>query len=183
MRTLLLLALLPLTALAASVTVTWTHPTQNTDGTALALANIASTRVEHGTCSGTAFGTKAGEAVVPAPATTTTFDLGPGTHCFRAYTKTVAAVGGLESSPSGVASKVVPFPPPNPPVITVVNIVAYEVQTHPMWGNRLGRNVGTVPLGTECVPGEIVDGYYEVPLDQVDLYRMPKSPIVVAKCG
>ena len=182
MRKLLALLLLPFAAGAADVTVTWTHPSANTDGSALSVSNIASTRVEYGSCSGTAFGTKAGEVVVPAPATTTTVTLAPGTHCFRAYTRTVAAVGGLESGPSGVASKVVPYSPPNPPVITVVNIVAYEIRQSPRGMVSLGRNVGTVPLGTAC--GVKVTGdYYEVPLDAVTLSKMPKSAVVVAKCG
>jgi hypothetical protein len=182
MRALLLLALLPLSALAAGVTVSWTHPTQNTDGTALALANIASTRVEYGSCSGTAFGTKAGEAVVPAPATTTTFDLAPGTYCFRAYSKTVAALGALESGPSGVASKVVPYSPPNPPVITVVNITAYEY-IGPKGRNpaRLGKVVGTVPLGTACGQS-MLGAYYTVPREAVRFTRSTRQP-VVAKCG
>jgi hypothetical protein len=119
---------------------------------------------------------------VTGPGTTATIALAPGTHCFRAYTRTVAAVGGLESGPSGVASKVVPFSPPNPPTITVVNVVAYEITQHPVQGIRLGRNVGTVPLGTTC--GVKVTGdYYEVPLDQVTLSKMPKSAIVVAQCA
>ena len=178
----LALALATVTAGAADVTVTWTHPTQNTDGTALPLASIASTRVEYGSCSGSAFGTKAGEVTVTAPGTTATITLAPGTHCFRAYTRTVAAAGGLESGPSNAASKVVPFPPPNPPVITVVNIVAYEIQYHPVHGPRLGRNVGTVPLGTAC--GVAITGdYHEVPLDAVTLSKMPKSAIVVAQCA
>ena len=179
---LLLLCLTAPPAMAADVTATWTHPTQNTDGSALAIVNIASTRIEHGTCSGTAFGVKAGEVVVPGPATTTTIALPPGTHCFRAYTRAVAAVGGLESGPSGVVSKVVPFSPPNPPVITVVNVVAYEIKPHPRGVVGLGRSVGTVALGTACGT-RITGDYYEIPLDQVELSRMPKSAIVVAKCG
>jgi hypothetical protein len=178
----LALALVTFTAGAADVQVNWTYPSLNADGSALTLANIASTRVEHGSCSGSAFGVKAGEVVVLAPAATTTFTLAPGTHCFRAYTRTVAAVGGLESGPSGVVSKVVPFSPPNPPVITVVNIVAYEIQQHPVYGARLGRMVGTVPLGTACGV-KVTGNYYEVPLDRVNLSKMPKSAIVVAACG
>ena len=102
--------------LAANVTVSWTHPTQFTDGSALALNQIASTRVEYGSCAGTAFGTVAGQVTVPAPATTTTISgFAPGTHCFRAYTRTTVAAGNQESGPSGMATKVIPFPPPNPP--------------------------------------------------------------------
>lgn len=181
-KLILLLCLAALPAMAADVSVNWTHPSQFTDGTSLSVSQIASSRVEYGSCAGAAFGVKAGERVVPAPTATTTITLPPGTYCFRAYTLTTAAAGAQESGPSGVASKVVPFPPPNPPVLTVINVVAYEIQLHPVQGPRLGRNVGTVPLGTEC-GAQITTGYYEVPLDAVTLSRMPKSAVVVAQCA
>lgn len=186
-KLILLMCLAAPAAMAANVEVNWTHPTAFTDGTPLSVGQIASTRVEYGSCAGTAFGVKAGEVVVNAPATQASIPLAPGTHCFRAYTKTTAAAGGLESVATNVAQKVVPYSPPNPPVLTVINVVAYEIQMHPVQGPRLAREVGRVPLGTACGEEPIVylaDGtYYEVPLDQVELYRMPKSAVVVAKCG
>jgi len=184
MKKLLWLLLLPVSAFAADAVVNWTHPTQFTDGSALAVGNIASTRVEFGSCAGTAFGVKAGEVIVPAPATTATItNLAPGTHCFRAYTRTVAAVGALESAATAAVSKVVPFVPPNPPVLSTVVTLVWDIQQK-RYGWMVARQVGTVPLGTQCSPEKVVlnRGYYEVPLDKVTLTRLPRSAIVVSKC-
>jgi len=57
---------------AGTATVSWTHPTTYTDGSALALTDISQTRIEYGTCAGTAFGTKAGEQIATGTATTVT---------------------------------------------------------------------------------------------------------------
>lgn len=174
---------------AADATVSWTMPATNTDGSAIPASgagSIASTRVEYGSCSGTAFGTKAGEVTVPAPATSTTitgFAAGS-TACFRAYVKNTY---GTESAPSGVVSKTFPTPTPNPPTIVTIATTAYDVQIGGPDGVKLGRNVGTVPLGTAC--GEEVVVYtrkglfYEVPRDAVSLSRQPRSSVVVAKCA
>ena len=180
-----LLALAPLASLAASVTVTWTHPTAFTDGTVLSAAQIASTRVEYGSCSGTAFGTKAGETTVPAPATTTTVTLAPGTHCVRAFTRTTAAAGNLESSASGVATVTVPFSPPNPPTLVTVNVVA-RIAIPTRDGVRVALDVGRVPLGTAC--GEVVkDDYATIPRDAVKLNWLGRlagrNAQFVAECG
>jgi len=166
--------------MAASVTASWTHPTSFVDGTTLALSQIASTRVEYGSCSGTAFGTKVGEVTVPAPATSTTITgLVPGTHCFRAYTRTTAAAGGLESGPSGVATKVIAFPAPNPPTIVTIETVAR------LWLNGKPSLVaGRIALGKEC--GEFKRGQWaKVDRDDVKLNFIGKlvRGTVVAKCG
>lgn len=173
---------------AADISGSFTYPTQFEDGSALSLSQIAAVRIEYGSCSGTAFGVKAGEVSVAPPATSFTITgLSPGTYCLRAYTRTTAAAGGLDSAPTSVVSKVIPFPPPKPPVFTVVNIVAYEVLPHPVEGTRLGRNVGTVPLGTACGDEPVVStmrgDFHEVSLDAVTFTKMPKSALVVAKCG
>jgi hypothetical protein len=152
----------------------------------LSVSQIASTRVEWGSCSGTAFGVKIAEAVVPAPATSyTVTGLSPGTYCLRAYTRATVAAGGLESVPTAAVQKVIPFPPPNPPVFVTVTIATvYEVLAHPIEGVRLGRNVGTVPRGTPCGDETIVYGdYHVVDLSAVDLTRTPKSSVVVARCA
>lgn len=109
-------------ALAASAAVSWTLPTQYEDGSTLAGADIASTTVEYGTCSGTAFGTKAGQVVATGGASSATVNnLAPGTWCFRAFVTTVAAKGAVSSGFSNVASKTVPFPAPKPP--TLVDVI------------------------------------------------------------
>lgn len=166
---------------AADATLTWTHPTQRVDGTSLPLASIKETQIDWAPCAtGNTFPTTAtGTKAVPAPATTTTVTgLVYGTWCFRART---VDVGNLVSDNTGTVWKQY-LAPPNPPVLTVVNIVAYEVLQNPN-GIRLGRNVGTVKLGTQCVAGEVLPGFYEVTLDQVTLTKMPKSAIVVAQCA
>jgi hypothetical protein len=169
------LLLLPFAALAANVTASWTHPTQFTDGTSLPLSSIASTRVEYGSCSGTAFGTKAGEVVVPAPATSITINnFAPGTHCFRAFTRTVAAAGGLESGPSGVATKVIAFPPPNPPTIVTIETVAYSLK-YTKSGLRLAKG-GSIALGVPC-------GSAKVTIKGIDYNEVSSKDVSGAKPG
>lgn len=118
MKKLLPFILLAASAIAAAATLStsWTNPTQNTDSSAIPATgpgSIASTRVEYGSCSGTAFGTKSGEVTVQGAATTASIpNLGPGTWCARAYTTNTY---GSESGPSNVASKVIAAPTPNPP--------------------------------------------------------------------
>lgn len=85
-RFLFLALLLPLTAFARDVVVTWELATQREDATPLPVSEIAATRVEWGTCSGAAFGTSAGVRDVAPPALTTTLALANGTHCLRAFT-------------------------------------------------------------------------------------------------
>ena len=88
MKALAMLALLVVfSANAADVKVSWTHPTQYSDGTALPLESIKDTRVQYGTCATTAFGTLTAEKYVAAPAATWTFTaVAAGTYCFRAQT-------------------------------------------------------------------------------------------------
>lgn len=170
---------------AADVTVTWTHPTAFVDGTSLALGQIASTRVEYGSCSGTAFGTKTGEVTVNAPATTATISgfANGTTACFRVFTRTTAAAGGLESGPSGVAQKAFGWPAPNPPTIVTVNATAK------LWRNGLKDRVGHVALNVPCDKlKKHVSGpdWYTVPNEAVTLNRygrkLPSTITIVARC-
>lgn len=102
---------LPIHTQAAPVVVSWTNATQYVDGTPLG-ANFKGTRIEVGTCVGTAFGTKTGEIFINAPAATTTFTQGFGQWCFRGFTQTVS---GIESASSNVAVKTLVEPAPKPP--------------------------------------------------------------------
>lgn len=171
-------------AFGADATLSWTLPTQNTDTTpipATGPGSIASSRVEWGTCAGTAFGAKAGEATVTVPATTyTVTDLAPATWCFQVFARNTY---GRESFPSAVVSKTIVPPTPKPPVLTVA-ILAYDLT----FRGSIGRFVGNVPMGTPCV-GEPIktwkDGstFYEVPRSTVSLTHEPRSSILVAKCA
>ena len=186
----LLITLLAPSAYAADLSVAWTNPTQNTDGStipATGAGSLTQTRVEWGACaSAGVFGTKAGEVVVAAPAVAATINgVTPGsTVCVQAFTKNTY---GSESAASAVVSKVVPAPVPQPPVLVTVSIVAYEVLPHPIEGTRLGRNVGTVPLGTACGTEPVVytsrGTYFEVPRKNVTLEKGPKSAVLVALCA
>jgi hypothetical protein len=174
-------------SLAATVEVTWTHPTQFEDGTPLTITQLAQTRIEVGTCSSPGvFGTKQGEKIVPAPTAATTIDVAPGTWCYRGFSRATAAAGGGESRASGVVSNIVPWPNPNPPVLSTTVRLVYEVLPDRWDGAKLGRAVGTAPIGTKCIgepiptqKGEV----YEVSLDAVTLSKMPKSAIVATYCG
>ena len=118
-----LLLLLSLPVYAATVTVTWTMPTQYTDSSAITPTDIASTTVEYGTCNGTAFGTSLGMATASAPATTLVINnLSAGsTYCFRAYVTMTSTAGGQSSSFSNVASKSIPPKVPSAPIIVTIS--------------------------------------------------------------
>ena len=146
----LALLLLAGSAFAGQAVVTWTNPTTRTDGSALTAAQIGSTEVEYGTCSGTAFGTPTGAQSVTGAATTLTVtNLAAGTWCFRART---VDTGSNHSAWSAVVSKVVPVAPPSPPVLVTVSTVAYEMRFR-RGQLRLVRS--RVPLGVECEPTKI----------------------------
>lgn len=174
-------------AKAANADLTWTYPATNTDGTAIPASgagSIASSKIEWGSCEGTAFGVKAGEATVNAPTKAySVTGLGVGTHCFRAA---VVNSFGVQSDWTGPVQKVIAAPKPNPPVFTTVNIVAFDVRWQPGGGTKLARAVGTVPLGTACGESVItrrgLRAYHEVTLDKVDLRSLPNSAVVVAEC-
>lgn len=111
-----LAGLLSVGALAASVTASWQNATLNEDGSSIPATgpgSIDTTRVEYGTCNGTAFGVKAGEFLVPSVTLSQVVDsLSPGVWCFRAYHKNTY---GQESAPSLVKQVTIPAPKPRPP--------------------------------------------------------------------
>lgn len=110
------LSMLATVAFAATASLTWTNATKNTDGSnipATGPGSLTSTLIEYGSCSGGAFGTKAGEVVVAGTVTNTTVPgLEPGTYCFRA--KHINTYGEM-SDWSAVVSKTYAAPKPNPP--------------------------------------------------------------------
>jgi hypothetical protein len=83
-----------------SATLSWTPPTQNTDGSAI--ANLAGYRIYYGTSSGAM--TKSINVTNPGLTAYTVADLGAGTHYFgiTAYT-----TGGAESGMSNIGSKTI----------------------------------------------------------------------------
>lgn len=186
---LLVLIALPRYVFAADLNVSWTHPAQNTDGTAIPASGagaLTETRIEYGLCNGTSWGTKTGESIVAYPATTVVIPgVGPGTWCVRGYSRNSF---GVESVASNIATKVVPPPTPRPPTLVTVESVAYEIKLRPVTQMAsLGRRVGVIAYGVPCQEGALVETirgeYYPVPQDKVMLYHEPKSSIVVARCA
>jgi hypothetical protein len=93
--------------------VSWTMPTQTTDGAALPLSDIAKTTVVWGTAPGGPY--TAGTQDVAAPATSVTLSRsGAGTRCYKINVTTTAAKGSVPSAFSPEGCKTV-FAAPNPP--------------------------------------------------------------------
>lgn len=175
-----LMMLVATTASAANLELTWTYPSKNVDGTdipATGAGSIASSTVEWGTCAGTAFGTKAGEATVPAPTKTYSVpNLAPGTHCTRvAVTNTY----GVASDFTAAVSRTVDAPKPLPPVITTATVVRLYLR------DNLSLVAGTIALGVEC--GDQAKGeWHEVDRADVKLNfigRLARNAGLVAKCA
>lgn len=104
------LVMFAFTAHAAKVTVTWTNPTANTDGTLL--TNLAHTRVEWGSCNGTAFGVLQSFILVNAPlATTPIYPTGLAKVCVRGF---AVNTDGVSSDASNVANKTLLSTPGKP---------------------------------------------------------------------
>lgn len=168
---------------AGDAVLTWTLATQNTDGTAIPASgptSLASTRVEWGSCSGSNFGTKAGEQVVAKPAVTyTVTGLAPGTWCFRAYSRNTY---GAESDPTNVVSKVIAPPTPQPPgTLTVTVQTVYQVIGT---ANAFALiPVGNAPAGTQCDTTQSILGRYVVPRESVTWYGSVRPQAVVADCS
>ena len=110
MRLLILVALLvSATALAGTATVSWNHPTTNTDGSPIATSGdgaLVATRIRYGLCSGGVFSGSTDSVNVAFPINSVLIDeLAPGLWCFEAYARNGF---GNESGASNLASKTVP---------------------------------------------------------------------------
>ena len=177
----LLFTLLTGVAHAASLTVSWTDPVTNVDGSAV--VSLISTRVEYGTCSGTAFGTKIGEVVVPQPTpdSVTIPGLTASTcYAIRAYAKS----GAGESVASVVKIATTPAaPPPNPPVLGTVTTAAVEIRKSAAGTYWVVRNVGFVPLGTACTGPALVRDYYQTSPTQLSVDPATITGIVAGRCA
>ena len=181
-----LLLLFSVSAMAGEAQLSWTQPTQNTDGSAIPASGtgrLVGNRVEWGTCTGTApnytFGTKAGEQVFTTPTTAYTVpNLAPGTWCFRAYASTTYG----ESGPTNAVAKVIAAPMPNPPSgLTVADGIAYTIIKRE--DRFVLLPVGTVPSGTTCDTSQSVNGYYVVPRESVTWSGTIKPVVVVSQCS
>lgn len=170
-------------ARAGTITWTWTNPAQYEDGSALSPADISQTRIEFGSCSGTAFGTKQGEVVNAGNGTTASkASLIPGIYCSRAFT----TAKGQESLASNVMVNTIAQPNPKPPVLSAISSLAMTVKkTSHGWD--LVDNVGIVRLGSECnAEQSFGNGYFALKNHRTDVVyyagQKPRTRIAVL-CG
>lgn len=179
-----------LTCAAANgtVSVSWTPPTQNSDGSTL--TDLAGYNLYH---AATAANVPSATPVQIPVGSTTSFSAPAGSRSVGLKSRNTA---GTLSVMSALASTTVVVPSdsatvnatcttvPNPPTgLVAISTTAYDLKSN----GKLGFMVGRVVLGTACGSQVITSQgqrrYYEVSLTDVDLFSMPASPIVVAECG
>jgi hypothetical protein len=75
-------------------------------------------------------------------------------------------------------------PKPRPPVLLSTITVAYDITLDRRLNVKLGRQVGTLALGTLCVdPMPTNKGvYFTVDAGAVTFTRTPRSSVVVTRC-
>lgn len=176
-------------AMAESRAISWTNPTANTNGSALASSQITRTTIYWG-ASQTAM---VNSRPVAGAATSTTIDFAPGTWYVGAKT----TANGNESALSNVVQITIAQPTPNPPTgLSVVPVVA-GLNMSPVYkvlesGERSQVVAGFVPVGTPC-SGPVVfryrdRGYVEMPASKVTWWNPPLAdvqspPRVAAPCA
>lgn len=183
----LALGLIPAAAWAASATLTWTLPTQNTDNSPIPASGngaLAQSRVEYGPCTtGGGLASVENSVTVPVPSTTAIINsfVGGETVCFRVRVKNNL---GVESEPSNVVSKTFDAPKPRPPVLLSAVTVAYDLTLDRQQRLKLGRQVGTIELGTPCGdPYPTNKGvYFSVDPAAVTFTRTARASVIVTRC-
>jgi hypothetical protein len=185
-------------ASTGSATLSWTAPTQNTDGSnipATGTGSLAGFELLHAT---TAAGVSTATPIIlnnkaATSYTITGLPVGPRYYAAKAFN-----TEGIRSDLSGTVNNTIVLPSasasasvvvnvkPNPPVLSATITVAYEMNgIRPDGTIRLGRDVGTVALGAPCIDYEFVTDrgtYYGIDRENVELYRNPKSSMLITKC-
>ncbi len=169
--------------LAAEAELSWTPPTQNTDGTPL--TDLAGFNIYGGTVQGGPYGDVSITINNPTWTTFTVPGLAAGTYYF-VITAFNNANPVEESAFSNEASKVVLPPVPMPPsTLTVSNLLVWDIVKQDNKFVFLG--VGTVPAGTPCDPTQQVNGRFAVPFDAddpiVEWFGNVRPPVVVGDCS
>lgn len=169
-----------------SALLSWTAPTQNTDGSAL--TDLAGYKVYRGTSSG-AVTTLVTSLTAPAASYTVT-GLTSGTHWFSvtafntAGNESAKATPGSKTIPAAqsatfsatITVNKVPAPPGN---FTVSNATVYEVRRRHAW-----RVVGTIQLGTACYPDVYQNGRFMAVMDSdVKFDKAYRGGQLVAECA
>jgi len=165
-------------AMAGDMTLRWTAPIQNTDGSTL--TDLAGYRVKYGS-SPTAL-TQTVQLNNAGLLAYTLTGLAPGTW-YAALT--AVNTQGVESALSNVVTKAISAPPPpvpQPPVIQVDARNVYSIAKRK--DGFVLLVVGTAPAGTQCDPTQSVNGKYVVPRAAVTWTNPSTAPdVVVADCS
>jgi hypothetical protein len=174
-----------------NASLSWTAPTQNTDGSSL--TNLKGFKVLYGT-SATALNNS--QSIDSKTATSATIAaLGSGTWYFAVRAVNTA---GAESDNSAVVTRTITAataaktvnitinpttPPPTTTTWKTIGTRAYDVLIRD--GIRVvGRQVGTVPLGTKCQTHYKVGAdYYKVDAAFVKVTTPPRSNTIIARCA
>ena len=168
-------------ARAGEAVLTWTAPTQNTDGTPL--TDLAGFKIYLGQVQGGPYPVSV-DIPDPAATTFTVPGLTDGVTYYFVSTAYNSAATVQESDFSNEATKTIPFPVPNPPSGLTVdpdNLTAFDVVKQK--DKYILLAVGTVPAGTTCDPNQTVNGHYGVPSDLVAWFGNVQPPVVVADCS
>lgn len=132
-------------AFSQQAVLTWTAPTTHTDNTPIVLPITYQVEKQAGTSWDVLTTTSA--------LTYTQTGLAVGEHCYRVR----AVVNSAVSDPSNAACKTIPQPPPRPPVLTVVQVVAdsnhspvYLLTQSGSRDQRYKDACGYIPVGAAC---------------------------------
>jgi hypothetical protein len=170
----------PPTPTPGSLTITWTAPTTNTDGTP---ANVTGYRV-------TWTGAASGEAVL-GNVLTYTLTGAPGTYYVRVYARDATGESGPTNPVAGVITASAPPPPPPPaPVVATVGYASGVTQI-PVFAMtstnaRSSTVVGVIPVGVACIGPQLTtyrnQGYRRVPRANVIWWATTPTDNAMAAC-
>jgi hypothetical protein len=161
-------------ALAAEVTLTWTAPTTNDDGSPL--TDLAGYKIHQGP-DGVSF-PQVYDIPDPLATSYVVTGLAEGTYYFAA---TAYDTSDNESVLSNIVNKALVTAPAPPGGLTISNLTVFTIVKQE---NRFVLvAVGTAPAGTPCDNQQSVNGRYAVSRDSVTWSGNIEPLVVVADCS
>lgn len=174
-----------------NATLSWVAPTKNTDGSSL--TDLKGFKIVYGTSASALNNSQSVDSKTATSATVAA--LGAGTWYFAVR---AVSTSGSESNNSSVVSRTITAasaaktvnitinpttPPPTTTTWKTIDTRAYDVLIRD--GVRVvGRQVGTVPLGTKCQTHyKVGTNYYKVDAAYVRVSIKPRSNTIIARCA